>query len=271
MDLHRNMQGITKEELNNSHLQDLNVQEKYGVKYRKFWINEEAGTVFCLIEGPNMEACQAVHEEAHGKIACEIIEVHPSDFSLFMGPGQTDPIGQVVHPDGKTDSAVRTFLFTDIVNSTQITQQIGDNGSLMILRRHNEIVRNALQENEGKEVKHTGDGIMACFLSTSKAVRCAEEIQKNFEQFREKYSNIPLQVRIGLNAGEPVTESDDFFGAAVQTAKRICDYGNPNQILVSNVVHDLCLGKKIEFSDIGKIPLKGLENPQVLYEVDWKS
>ncbi len=268
MDLHSGLHGITKEECELNHIQDLRVQEKYGVKYLKFWLNEAAGKVFCLIEAPSKEACRAVHAEAHGNIASEIIEVDYSDFNLCMGSSPANEIGQVIDKDGTWDSAVRTFLFTDIVNSTKITQEIGDGGSFMILKRHNEIVRNALQEYGGKEVKHTGDGIMACFLSATRAVGCAQAIQLSLERFREKYTNIPLYVRIGLNAGEPVTEGEDFFGVAVQTAKRICDYCKPNEILASNVIHDLCLGREIQFSEIGKVSLKGLDQPSRLYKVN---
>lgn len=271
MDLHKYPNGITKEECEMAHLQDLKVQERYGVKYLKFYVNEDAGMVFCLIDAPDKEACHAVHDEAHGDIATEIIEVEYSDYNMLMGKGVSGPIGQALLSDGQLDSAVRTFLFTDIVNSTEITQNVGDSGSFVILKRHNKIVRNALQENGGREVKHTGDGIMACFLSASKAVKCAQEIQVSLERFREKYENVPLQVRIGLNAGEPVSEGDDFFGVAVQAAKRICDYGEPDQILVSNVLHDLCLGKNITFKPVGEVELKGIKAPQMLYKVNWNS
>ncbi|MFC0775501.1 DUF4242 domain-containing protein [Terrimonas alba] len=89
MDLHKGMYGIKKEEVAKAHLQDLAVQDKHGVKYHKFWVNEEQGTIFCLIEGPTKEACTACHAEAHGNIACEIIEVHPTDIATFLGPNNT--------------------------------------------------------------------------------------------------------------------------------------------------------------------------------------
>ena len=123
--------------------------------------------------------------------------------------------GIAVHPYGKLDSAVRAFLFRDIVNSTSLTENYGDNRAMTILGKHNETVRNSLQKNAGHEVKHTGDGIMAVFISTSKAVRSALEIQKDLKNFRENNADILLHIRIGINAGEPVTEGDDFFGAAV--------------------------------------------------------
>jgi hypothetical protein len=216
MDLHRDMKGVKKEDVEHAHELDEQLQDKYGVKFHKFWMNEEEGTVFCLMEAPNKEACAACHKEAHGNVACEIIEVHPTDFSAYMGPSNTTLTGLVVHPDGKLDSAVRTFLFTDIVNSTHLTEKYGDILAMTILRKHNEVVRSSLQKNAGNEVKHTGDGIMATFMSTSKAVRSALEMQEALKIYRENHPDIPLHVRIGINAGEPVTEGNDFFGAAVQ-------------------------------------------------------
>lgn len=261
MDLHRGMKGVKIEEIEHAHYQDVQVQDKYGVKVHKFWINEEDGTIFCLIEGPDKEACIACHEEAHGNVACEIIEVRPSDLQIYMGPGTETPVGLAVHPDGKLDSAVRTFLFTDIVNSTSLTEKYGDILAMTILRKHNEAVRKSLQKNAGNEVKHTGDGIMATFISTSKAVRSALEIQEALKEYRDNHPDVPLHVRIGINAGEPVTEGNDFFGAAVQLAKRVCDLANTDQILVTEVVKGLCLGRNFRFEELEPHSLKGFDQP----------
>ena len=96
MDLHRYPNGITKEECEMAHLQDLKVQKKYGVKYLKYWMNESAGTVYCLIDAPDKEACHAVHDEAHGEVATDIIEIDYSDYNLVMGEGASGPIGQAL-------------------------------------------------------------------------------------------------------------------------------------------------------------------------------
>jgi class 3 adenylate cyclase len=269
MDLHKGMHGITSDDLKNVHQADLDVQDKYGVKYQKFWLNEESGTIFCLVEGPSKEACIAVHGEAHGHLACEIIEVHPSDVALFMGSGETNNIGRAIHTNGNYDSSVRTFLFTDIVGSTDLTQLVGDAKAMTILRKHNQIVRDNIILFNGKEVKHTGDGIMACFDSVFKAVTCAQEIQKNLRTFRDNNAGYPLHIRIGLNTGEPVTEGDDFFGAAVQLAARLCNKAISNQVLVSNIVKELCIGKAVNFIDRGQAELKGFSSPVSVYEVEW--
>ena len=75
MDTHKNVEGLTAEAVAEAHQQDLEVQAKHGVKYLHYWFNEAEGTVFCLCEAPNREAAEAVHREAHGLVADEIIEV----------------------------------------------------------------------------------------------------------------------------------------------------------------------------------------------------
>jgi class 3 adenylate cyclase len=265
MDLHKGLKGLTLEEAEKAHLLDIAVQDQFGVKFHKFWVNEEQGTAFCLMEAPNKEACHACHLEAHGSTACELIEVHPSDVACFMGQGETTAVGAVVHPDGKMDSAVRTFLFTDIVGSTSMTEQFGDIIAMTILRKHNEIVRECLQKNNGREVKHTGDGIMAIFDSSSKAVRTGLEIQKAITEYRNSNPSTHLHLKIGINAGEPITEGDDFFGAAVQLTKRICDQAKAGEVLVSDVVKCLCMGRNFQFGDCGEHSLKGFSDPVKLY------
>jgi hypothetical protein len=75
MDIHRNVEGLTPEAVAEAHKKDLEVQDEYGVKYHRYWYNDETGEVFCLSEAPSKEAAEAVHREAHGLTADEIIEV----------------------------------------------------------------------------------------------------------------------------------------------------------------------------------------------------
>ena len=75
MDIHREVEELTAEAVAGAHQKDLEVQDKLGVKYIRYWFDEESGTVFCLAEAPSKEAAEAVHREAHGLMASEIIEV----------------------------------------------------------------------------------------------------------------------------------------------------------------------------------------------------
>ncbi len=78
-------------------------------------------------------------------------------------------------------------------------------------------------------------------------------------------------MRVGLNAGEPIAEDHDYFGTAVQLAARICDRAEPGQVLVSNVVRELCAGKNFTFEDVGAATLKGFPEPVRLFEVRWQT
>ena len=155
---------------------------------------------------------------------------------------------------------IQTILFTDLESSTALTQRLGDEGAQELLRGHNDAVRSALEAHDGREVKHTGDGIMASFPSAVSAVQAALAMQRDL-------AGAEVRVRIGLNAGEPIAEDDDFFGTAVQLAARITDRAEPGQVLVSNVVRELCAGKGFEFTSVGDATLKGFDEPVMLFEV----
>ena len=158
------------------------------------------------------------------------------------------------------DRGLQTILFTDLEASTPLTQRLGDEGAQEILRGHNTTVRGALDEHGGREVKHTGDGIMASFPSAASAVTAALQIQREM-------AGGEVRVRVGLNAGEPIADDDDLFGVSVIKAARIADRAEPGQVLVSRVVMDLCEGKTFEFASLGAASLKGFDEAVTLFEV----
>jgi class 3 adenylate cyclase len=161
-------------------------------------------------------------------------------------------------------------LFTDIVESTSLTQKLGDEVVMELLRVHDTVVRDALKALNGREVKHTGDGIMASFVSAAAAVRCAAQIQRELA-LRTREGNHPLKVRIGAAAGEPVERGDDIFGSTVQLAARLCSHAEPKQIVVSSVVADLCIGKGLTFRPLGEVSLKGFDQPVHAHFVEWSA
>jgi class 3 adenylate cyclase len=263
MDIHE-VRGATAADVAKAHIADVKTQPKYGVEYHKYWFNEATGKIFCLCSAPNAEAAAAVHREAHGLVASKIIEVAPEVAEGFLGGSEVNPAGAAVIPGGaqhERDPGIRTILFTDIVDSTGLTQRLGDDGAMALLDVHDTIVRDALRESGGREVKHTGDGIMASFVSAVGAARCATQIQLALAQQGHDKKEIPLQVRIGAAAGEPVENHLDLFGMTVQLAARLCAYAHPEQSLVSNVVAELCIGKGLSFQDLGEIALKGFAQP----------
>ncbi len=164
-------------------------------------------------------------------------------------------------------SSLRTVLFTDLVGHTEMMSRLGDEGGRAVLREHERITRDVLKEHGGTEVKTMGDGFMASFSSVTKAVECAIALQR---AFAEREGDEQLSVRIGLNAGEPIEEDGDLFGATVILASRIAATAKGGEILVSNVVRELAKGKDFLFADRGEANLKGFDESVRLYEVRWR-
>jgi len=253
--------GATAAEIAAAHQLDLDVQDKYQVRYVTYWFDDGQGTVFCLAEGPDRESLEAVHREAHGLVADNIIEVGEGPINAFLGDPPRHPPG-----DAYVDSALRVILFTDLCDSTKQTQELGDDGFMLLIREHDEIVRSALDTQGGREVKHTGDGIMASFTSVSAAVESGITIQCAM-QHRNAEAERPIHLRVGISVGEPVTERGDLFGAAVQLAARLCAAASPGGIAVSTAVRELCVGKRFDFDSRGALDLKGFAEPVPVFEV----
>ena len=274
MDIHEIPGGITADEVAKAHAHDAAVEGKYGVHYHKYWVNERAGKIFCLCEAPNAEAAMQVHREAHGQVAEKIIQVESDVADLFLGGSEVNSAGAVLLPGGAADArdpGIRTVLFTDIVESTSLTQSLGDDVAMELLQIHDSVVRDALKALHGREIKHTGDGIMASFVSAAAAVRCAAQIQRELAQRAGEQSNHPVRVRIGGAAGEPVEHGNDIFGSTVQLAARLCSHAEPEQIVVSSVVADLCIGKGLMFRALGEVSLKGFDQPVHAHSVEWSA
>ncbi len=162
-----------------------------------------------------------------------------------------------------------TVMFTDMVGSTALTQSMGDAVAQQVVRAHNRVVRDALTQFGGREIKHTGDGIMASFPATSNGVEAAKIMQTNVAVHNKGNPDLPLHIKIGINAGEPIAEDNDLFGTTVQLAARIVDKAKTEQIFVSEIVRGICAGKDLEFVNRGFYAMKGFENELTLYEVVW--
>jgi class 3 adenylate cyclase len=188
-----------------------------------------------------------------------------------------DTIGPVFDqwnkPQGQAAAAasrIMTVMFTDMVGSTDMTQAQGDKAAQHVVRRHNTIVRNALAQHSGKEIKHTGDGIMASFSSAASGVEAAIAIQRAIARHNAQSPQQALHIRIGINAGEPIEEEEDLFGTTVQLAARVCARCDTDEILCSNVVKELASGRGLVFESLGAQELKGFREQVVLYQVGWR-
>jgi class 3 adenylate cyclase len=202
-----------------------------------------------------------------------------------------------VTPPGGGRMITRTVLFTDLVGHTEMMSRLGDYRGRAVLREHERITREVLKAHGGTEVKTMGDGFMASFGSVTRAVECAVALQRAIEERNRDVGashprggrasgpsdddsdrnvepatadDSPLRVRIGLNAGEPIEEEGDLFGATVILASRIAARADGGEILVADTVRGLCSGKGFLFADRGEFVAKGFEEPVRVYEVRWR-
>jgi class 3 adenylate cyclase/pimeloyl-ACP methyl ester carboxylesterase len=153
-----------------------------------------------------------------------------------------------------------TVLFTDIVASTERQARVGPRAWSRLSDHHDAMVRAALARNLGLEVKTTGDGFLATFDATGRALRGAADILAGAK-------DIGLDLRAGVHTGEVEVRGDDLGGLAVTIAKRVCDLARPGQVLASETVRAHMVGSGIEFDDRGEHELKGVPGTWRLYAV----
>lgn len=160
-------------------------------------------------------------------------------------------------------------MFTDIVGSTELTTRLGDAAALELVRVHDALVRRGLAANHGREVKRTGDGIMAVFDSVADAVSAAADIQWHFWMYNLNATE-SLNVRIGIHAGE-LADHNDLFGATVHLACRLCAEAEVDGIVVSGLVRELCEVDKAFFVGLGERRLKGFADQVPVYRLKWRA
>lgn len=260
MDRH-DLPGATAEAVAQAHVRDLALESRYGVQFLAYWFDADVGEAFCLAKAPAPDDLQAVHRDAHGLVANDIIRVSEDNVFRFLGRIGEPPEGVAVA------TAFRTILFTDLQGSTSLLHDLGQAAFMVLLTEHDLIIRRALVTARGREVKHTGDGIMAAFDEVGDALDCALAIQDGFATRAVDGARPELKVRIGLAAGEPVDHNDDIFGSTVNLASRICAVAEAGHILVSDVVRDLGSQRGYRFEDLGERDLKGFTQPTRVFEL----
>lgn len=254
MDRHEVPDAVAQD-VADAHMSDLKVAGAFGVEFFSYWFDPDEGSIFCLANAPGKDAVTAVHKASHGLIPAEIIEVEENDVLKFLG--------RVHDPVDANDiaSPFRVIVFTDLVGSTQLLDQLGQAEYMVLLTEHDLIVRKSLISWRGREVKHTGDGFMVSFDKVGPALNWSLDVRDKFE------SRSDLDIRIGLAAGEPVDHNDDIFGAAVTMANRICNSAGAEQIYVSDVVRDLGVEQGFGFDEGKTQTLKGFSDPVKTYEL----
>src|SRR4051794_17814516 len=147
-----------------------------------------------------------------------------------------------------------TVLFTDLVGSSALFDRHGDAAADALRRAHFTHLRASIADHGGREVKSTGDGLMVAFTSTVAAVQCAIDMQ-----LRTDAAADGLELRVGIDAGEPLPDSDDLYGSAVIVASRLCNAAAASEILASDAVRHIA-GPRVsaEMESAGALRLAGL-------------
>ena len=153
-----------------------------------------------------------------------------------------------------------TVMFTDIVDSTRRAAEVGDRAWRELLGQHDRLVRLALEQHRGREVKTTGDGFLATFDGPARAIHCAASVA-------DAVRSLGLELRAGLHTGECEVMNGDVGGLAVHIASRVMSCAAPGEVLVSGTVKDLVVGSGIQFQDRGSRELKGVPGEWRIFAV----
>jgi hypothetical protein len=236
-------EGATFDDIRSSHVEDQKLESEFGLKFLTYWFDEERQTTFCLVDAPSPGRLTEAPSKAHGGVPNLIIPVDQQSVFSFMGRLADISVDQ--SPDGReVDRGFRAIMFTDIVDYTATTEALGDARAMELVRAHNDVVRNALRQYGGNEVKHTGDGMMASFGDSNQALRGAADIQ-------DRCRSNNLSIRIGISAGEPIQEDGDFFGSTVNLAARLCDAAGPGEVYLSTEFVDSIDNTVVEIEPVG--------------------
>lgn len=212
MDIHTvDSDTFSVEDVVKAHMEDLAIQKQFGVTQLKYWVNVEAKTLFCLMEGPSKQACNEVHKQSHGNTACNIIEVSDDEFKLFLGKG--DHINDLAHTiSGGIDTGYRTILSINLIDFTNRNRQ------------HLHEVYKIIEQHEGAVVARPEEEIMAAFIYASAAIQCALSIHTHLNSIHEQ-----VEFTIAISSGRPVDEKgDNLFEETIKKNRYLCGCTSKN-------------------------------------------
>jgi AraC-like DNA-binding protein len=231
MDRHDGLDATAKS-VAEAHLLDLKVQKQFNCKALTYWFDEGKHIAFCLIEAPEKKAVEEMHRNSHGLIPNQIIEVQSDVVEYFLGrisdPESVKKSKEFIH-----ETAFRAILHIDCKRILTALRQ-ADNKEPGMSTILNKIIRPAIKEYNGTEVKIKSEGLMASFTSVSKSLSCALKIQKGIREANRKSKGYKIIASMGLSTGYPISDREDFFGETVLLARRLSDIATDNKIVLSN-------------------------------------
>jgi class 3 adenylate cyclase len=180
----------------------------------------------------------------------------------LLGEAAAPPLRQV-------ERATKTFMFTDIVTSTDLIGLIGDEAWSELLRWHDRELRSAIAQHGGEEVSRTGDGFFVAFERGSDGIECAVDIQRRLVRHRREHGFAPW-VRIGLHAAEATRQGRDYSGRGIHVAARVTAAAGSEEILVTSAVLSGTATTRFSLSEPRSLTLKGVREPIEVRAIDWR-
>jgi AraC-like DNA-binding protein len=236
MDVHI-VPGVKAKDVAEAHRLDLLHQQDHGCNCMTYWIDEARENIFCLIEAPDKYAVEEMHSKAHGLIPNKIIEVNGNLVEAFLGRIYDPPEAQVSTEGLKVfaDSSFRVLLVTKTTDPVLLKHQFGDEQAGELLSAYTNIVRKNILQCGGREVEHEGGGFVVSFSSASEAVACALSIRREMPD----PISAEIDLKLAVNAGEPVERSEHLFGETIQFAVNMCRIAKEGKIAIASPVKEL--------------------------------
>jgi AraC-like DNA-binding protein len=236
MDRHDVSEEVTAEIVAQLHHEDLKIQHKYDCRGLTYWFDDKRKTAFCLVEAPNKEAIQTMHNDAHGEVANRIIEVDGQIVESFLGRIEDPKKSQNATLNIINDPAFRTIMVTRVERLSFKKSTFKElHGAV---QNHNRAMSKTVHSHKGRIVKQEPDFFLTSFDSVTNAVLCAIAINAELERTLNGFHGAHLRLNIGLSAGVPVTEKNGIFEDTVKSAERISAVAQ-DKIIISSDVRDL--------------------------------
>jgi len=242
MDRHDVSETVTAEHVAQLHQEDLKIQHKFGCRGLTYWFDEKRKTAFCLIEAPDADAIREMHNQAHGDVPYSVIEVEADIVEAFLGR---------IHDPGKVqnatlniinDPAFRTIMVITLKRLSPVQNEASFFASAF--NHFNNAVTAILKKYEGTVVKQTDYQYLVSFKSVPNTVHAAFDIRALFKDPGNHNMNDKFSLKIGLNAGVPVTEKKSIFEDTIKLAERMCEIVK-GDIIASAEVKELYKSEKV--------------------------
>jgi AraC-like DNA-binding protein len=235
MDRHEVSDSTTAETLAEIHQKDLKIEHEFKCRGFTYWYDDQRKHAFCLIEAPNKEAIEDMHKQAHGDVPNRIIEVNPNIVTSFLGRIEDPEKAQDSELNIINDPAFRVIM---VIETSNYLNRIEANQFSIFTQKFHNSVTKTINQFDGSIVKQNNNSYLISFKSVTNAIFCALKIQSNFKYITPKFDVDNRILKIGVDAGVPVTSKDQIFEETITLATRMCEIVK-HQISISPEIQSL--------------------------------